>query len=344
MQKTLPRTGFVCALFLLLVASTAVQAEQFEKVDLPDTVVNSSEEYTIPTVVKVAGINWFSRMKEGVQAFEEMTGINTYQLGPAKADTALQAQIIQDLIAKQPDAITVVPFSPPALEPILRRAMEKGIVVVTHEASGIQNAVYDIEAFNNGAYGAHLMDALAKCMEYDGKYAVFVGSLTSKSHNQWVDAAIARQKEAYPKMELVGSKNVTHDNAQEAYAATQQLLRAYPDIEGFQGSASTDVAGIGLAIQQRGLEEKTCVVGTSIPSVAGEYIKTGAVDLISFWDPALAGMAMLTVSTLVLEGEKIEDGDDLGIPGYHDVSVKGKVIRGSAWVDVTKENLNKYNF
>ena len=38
--------------------------------------------YTIPTVVKISGIQWFNRMEEGVNRFAEETGHNAYQVGP----------------------------------------------------------------------------------------------------------------------------------------------------------------------------------------------------------------------------------------------------------------------
>jgi simple sugar transport system substrate-binding protein len=60
-------------------------------------------------------------------------------------------------------------------------------------------------------------------------------------------------------------QNETYDDQQRAHAKTQELLRKYPNLKGFKGSASTDVAGIGLAIEERGLQNKTCVVGTSLP-------------------------------------------------------------------------------
>jgi ABC-type sugar transport system substrate-binding protein len=39
-----------------------------------------------------------------------------------------------------------------------------GIVVVTHEASNQKNMDYDVEAFDNKAFGAGLMDRLAEKM------------------------------------------------------------------------------------------------------------------------------------------------------------------------------------
>ena len=332
MKKLVGLLLTACLVFSLALLPQQVEAQEGE------------ETYTIPTVVKLIGVAWFDRLEEGVQRFGEETGHDVFMTGPPQADAAQQVQIVQDLLAQQPAAIGVVPFSPEALEPVLARAMDQGVVVISHEASSMENVNYDVEPFVNEAYGRQIMDALAQCMEEDGQYAVFVGSLTSETHNQWVDAAIAHQEENYPNMELAGSKNESNDNQQQAYTKAQELLRAYPDLEGFQGSASTDVAGIGLAVEERGVEDQTCVMGTSVPSVSGQYLETGAVDGIFFWDPADAGYAMNEVAVRVLAGEEIQNGDDLGVSGYENVNVDGKVIYGDAAVHVTAENMDEYDF
>jgi len=299
---------------------------------------------TIPTLVKLIGVQWFNRMEVGIRRFQEETGCEAYLVGPAKADAALQVQMLEDLIAQNVDAVAVVPFSPEALEPALRRAMDQGIVVITHEASNQQNFDYDLEAFDNRAYGAHLMDALASCMGEEGEFAVFVGSLTSRTHNEWMDAAVARQLEAYPRMALVGGKNESYDNQQNAYSKTQELFRAYPAVKGFLGSASTDAAGIGLAVEERRLQQQTCVFGTSLPSVSGQYLATGAVDQISFWDPADAGYVMNQLALRALNKSPVKTGDRFEARGYENVEVRGRVVYGQAWVDVTASNLKDYPF
>ena len=206
----------------------------------------------------------------------------------------------------------------------------------------IKNADWDLEAFANVEYGKHQMDLLAECMKGEGQYAVFVGSLTSKTHNEWVDGAIARQKEKYPNMELVGDRNETYDDQQQAYAKTQELLRKYPNLKGFKGSASTDVAGIGLAVEERGLEDN-CVIGTSLPSIAGQYLETGAVDAINFWDPADAGYLMQKIAVMLLKARRSPTAWTLASTATIRSKLDGKVIYGQAWVDVTKENADKYS-
>jgi len=124
---------------------------------------------TIVTVVKVTGSNWFNRMDEGVKEFaKENPGINAYQTGPGQADAAQQLKIVEDLISKKVSALAVVPFDPPTLEPALKKAMDRGIKVVTHEADNEKNTDVDIEAFDNTAYGASLNEHLAGCMHQQG--------------------------------------------------------------------------------------------------------------------------------------------------------------------------------
>lgn len=298
----------------------------------------------IVTVVKLSGIAWFNRMEEGVRQYAEATGNNATQVGAATADAALQVQLIEDLIARGVDAITVVPNSPQALEPVLARALENDIVVIGHEGATLQNITYDLEAFDNAAYGEHLMEALAEKMGGEGEYAVFVGYLTSVTHNEWVDAAIAYQEANYPDMTLVGGKQESAEQQQQAYQRMRELLRTYPNLKGMQGSAGEDVVGAALAVEEAGLSDQVSIVGTSLPSVAGPYVETGEIDMISFWDPALAGYAMNVLAEKALNGETVQDGDDLGVEGYNEVRVDGKVVYGQAWVDVTAENLDQYDF
>lgn len=306
--------------------------------------VSGADRPLFITVVKSTGFNWFKRMEVGVKAFGAEHGIDAVEVGPSKADSALQLQSLQDAIAQKPAALAVVPLEAASLEPALKQALARKIVVVTHEAADIKNADYDVEAFDNAAYGRHLMEEMAKRMDYAGQYAVFVGSLTQTTHNAWVDAAVELQKQKYPKMQLVGTKNESRDDVTRAYQITKDLLKTYPDLKGIEGSDALDVVGAGQAVQEAGLSGKIAIVGTSIPSYAASLVNDGTISLITGWDPALAGQAMNQVALMVMQGKAVTDGADLGIPGYEHVRLVGRVIYGSAWLDMDKANIGNYNF
>lgn len=334
---------------VLLLAACAAPAAETPAVEQPaveePAVAEPAETFRMATVVKLTGVGWFDRMEQGVAQFDaKYDFVEAFQQGPSQADAALQVQVLEDLIAQGVDSICVIPFQPEAVEPVLRRAREQGIVVVSHEASNQQNIDFDIEAFDNAAYGRHLMDHLAEMMGEEGEYVVFVGSLTSTTHNEWIDAAIEHQLATYPNMILVGDKNESYDDAQTAYERARELLVAYPNLRGMQGSSANDVVGFGQAVEEAGLQDQIAVVGTSLPSMAGALIETGAVDLISFWDPALAGFACNEIALKVLMGEKPDASLSLDLAGYETLSLVGKVFYGQAWVDVTIDNLAEWDF
>ncbi len=308
------------------------------------------KDVTIATVVKITGINWFNRMEVGVKEFGDKTaGVKTFQTGPGQADAAQQLRVIEDLVAKNVTALAIVPFDPPSLEPVLKRAMDKGIKVVTHEAENQKNTHVDVEAFDNAAYGARLNERLAECMGKSGKWTSFVGSLGSQSHVQWADGGAANSRAKYTAMVLVDAKTESNNDANKAYEKTKELLRKHPDLKGFQGSSSLDVIGIGRAIEEAGLQSKTCVFGTGLPNDSAKLLESGAIDGISFWDPKDAGIVMNKIAKVLIDGQTVTNGMDLGVKGYERVIVSkgpgaGIVVKGQAWVDVDKSNYRQYPF
>lgn len=277
------------------------------------TEADSSEEYTIAVVPKLTALSWYERMEEGVVAYGEENSIDVYYTGPTEADGALQAQCIEDLISQGVDAICVVPFSTESLESVLKKARDAGIVVITHEAAGMENVDYDVEAFNNVEYGEHLIEALAEAMEEEGEYVQTVGALTSASHIEWVEGAENLQISTYPEMSLYGDLIETGDDQDTAYNKIKEVLSVNPSITGIQGSAMPDISGAALAVEELGLSGEVALVGTALVSNAGVYVENGTIDMISFWDPALAGQAMVELAVRVLNGEEIVAGMDLGI-------------------------------
>jgi simple sugar transport system substrate-binding protein len=320
------------------------------KVSKDITAKATGKKFTMATVVKVDGIAWFDRMREGVKQFKADTGHDTWMVGPSQADAAAQVQIVESLIAQGVDAICIVPFSVEAVEPVLKKARDQGIVVISHEASNIQNADYDIEAFDNHAYGAKLMEVLAQQMGGEGGYVCTVGSLTSQSQNEWIDGGIAYQKAHFPKMFEVTKRIETYDDANTDYTKLKEVLETYPNLKGILGGPMPTSAGAGRLIAERGLKGKLFFSGTGLVSVAGKYLRDGDINYIQFWDPAVAGYAMniLAVMTLAKRRDQIKPGLDLGLSGYSDLKLldpkRANVLYGAGWIGVTRDNMDQYNF
>ncbi|SNT75523.1 autoinducer 2 ABC transporter substrate-binding protein [Paracoccus seriniphilus] len=348
-MKTL-LTSASLALACLSAPAIADQIVDTSNVNKDLIATQDDKKYTIATVVKVDGIAWFDRMRDGVEQFKEETGHDVWMVGPSQADAAAQVQLVENLIAQGVDAIAVVPFSVEALEPVLKKARDRGIVVISHEASNLQNTDYDLEAFDNLAYGANLMKELGASMGGKGKYVATVGSLTSKSQMEWIDGAVAYQKEHFPEMEMVGDRLETYDDAATDYTKLKEAMTTYPDITGILGAPMPTSAGAGRLIAESGLKDKVFFAGTGLPSVAGEYLANGDIQYIQFWDPAVAGYAMNMLAVAALEGkqDQITAGLDLGLVGYESLlapdAEKPNLLYGAGWVGVTAENMDQYDF
>jgi simple sugar transport system substrate-binding protein len=306
-----------------------------------------TEKIRIVTVVKVRGIGWFDRMQQGIEQFAARTGVDAKMVGAADASPASQVALIRRVLAGRPDAITVVPNSPASLEVVLRQARAEGVKVVTHEASNQVNTDVDIEAFDNTAYGAHLMDNLAACMRGAGTYVAFVGHLSAESHLQWVRGAYLEARRRFPRIARLGAPVESLEHADVAYREAKRLLARDPHLTGFEGSSAEDIRGIGRAVREAGRQRSTCVVGTSTPGAARTYLLDGSVDRISLWDPALAGEAQDMLALRLVRGESTGPGLDLGLAGYRSLKrIPGSPhgLAGSGWIDVDRRNAGKYRF
>jgi simple sugar transport system substrate-binding protein len=295
--------------------------------------------------VKLIGVGWFDNMDKGIKSWAKSKKIDASMTGATDASPEKQSKMVEDLIAQKVTGIGIVPNDVASIDGIIAKAKKAKIKVVTHEAGGIKNADANIEAFENAAYGAVIMDNLATCMGSAGKYVQFVGTLTNGSHNEWVAGAYAQAQKKYTGLTRVEDPIESKEDADVAYNKTKELLKKYPDLKGFEGSSANDVVGIGRAVEELGLTDKTCVMGTSIPSMTTKLLNTGAIDKIFFWDSALAGQAMLNMLEILNKGQKIKAGMNLKVPGYEKITVSKtnkKSFNGAAWVIVDKDNASKY--
>lgn len=336
-----PRKAFgglaaIAALGLLAACGTTTDSGSDEST-APDSDAGSDDTgvFQIATVPKVEGISWFERMAEGVDQFDADNSdtVEAWQIGPDTEDAAKQIQIIEDLIAQEVDAIIVVPNDPQAVAPTLTKARERGIVVVTHEApalAGTDAVDFDMESFDNAAFGQAMGEKLAECMDGSGTYLGMVGSLTSETHMAWYNAAKDYLAENYPDITLAAD-NPYEDNNDDAVARANalEILRAYPDLGGYVNGSVSANANMAAVLQEKNITS-VCMSGLSLPSVAGPYLESDVMYSAQTWDPAGAGYAANAVALAILNGETVESGMDLGWEGYESITVDGGLVVANA--------------
>lgn len=295
----------------------------------------AQDKPTMGVVVKIGGIPWFNAMEAGIKERAAELGVDAEMIGPTSADPALQVRAIEDLIARGVDVIGVVPNDEAALEPVLQKAMEAGIKVVSHEGPGLQNVDWNFEMASATGFGETHAELLAEKMGGAGEYAVFVGSLTVPLHNAWADAAIAYLGEKYPDMKLIGERYGVAENVDDSRTTALDLMAANPNLKGFLAFGSQGPIGAGRAIEERRATGTVHVIGPFSPGQGRDLIKSGAISGGFMWNPAEAGRVFVEIGKMLVDGVEITEGTE--IRGL------GKVSPDAAGKDIITNNLIPIN-
>lgn len=305
----------------------------------------AGKKYKIVIMPKLVGIPYFNASETGVKKAGEDLGVDVTYTGPTKADAAEQVKMIEDLISKGVDAIAVAPNDPAALSPVLKKAKEKGILVMDWDTPADQSIVdLSVHQIDDVQFAQHIWDSLVKNMGTDeGDYAIITGGLSAANLNGWIDAGLKYAKEKYPKLKLVTDKVPSDEKQQVAYQKALELIKAYPNLKGIIGFSTPAPLGAAQAVQEKGLQAKIAVVGTGLPTDSKPYLADGSLKVSTLWDPGQLGYLTVALAKLKLDKQEIKDGMD--IPNVGKITVKdGKTIIMGPPTDFTKENADKFKF
>ncbi len=332
------------ALTSLLVFSLVVVSTFAGGTKESETATIKGKPYQIVYVAKLVGIPWFNVTKEGMEIAGKELGVNVDLVGPAEPDAAQQARVVEDLIAKEVDAIIVMPNDTKMIDPILQKAREKGILVLTHESMEQQSCDYDIELLDEKVFGESFIDELVRVAGDKGGYAIMVGGLTVASHMLRMDYAVAHQKKNYPNLYQVTDRIPCSESVEQSHDKTLELLKAYPDLIGIISIGSMAPTGIANALKEKGAVGKVANIGATLPSMCAPYLKDGSMSGGLLYSPKDAGKAVVIVAKWLLDGNKIEDLTEVKGIGSGKVKLDGKVILLDGMIRITKENVDSWGF
>lgn len=295
----------------------------------------------VAVVVKLGGSPWFSAMEKGIKKAGKENNLNAYMVGPTTPDPAQQVRAVEDLIAKKVKVIGVVPNDAKTLEPIFERAKAAGIPIITHESPDQVGNTWDIELIDNKEFGELHMKRLAEAMGEEGEYIVYVGSLTVPLHNLWADYAIAYQKEHYPKMKLLADRYGVAESVDDSYRTANDAMLAHPNLKGILTFGSQGPIGAGRAIKERNKVGKIALVGTFSAKQGQKLLKEGVITEGYMWNPMEAGVAIVNVAKMVIDGKPITDGMEIPAMGKVSVDPEKRVIKANKIQPINKETIDK---
>jgi rhamnose transport system substrate-binding protein len=301
-----------------------------------------SKPYTIAIVPKLTGISYYQAAEKGAMEAGKDLNVNVIFAGPPVGDVTMQMQVIEDLIERKVDAIAVSANDPFKLLPVLKKARERNIKVITWDADTDPiGREFFVNMVDPQTLGRHLMDNLALSLNEKGKFAIITSSLNASNSTDWIKWIKIQQKDYYPDMELTEIVS-SNDNYDSAYQAANNLMNKYPDLSGIIGVSAVAPPAAAKAIKQAGKSQSIKIVGLSLPASMRSYIKEGITPTITLWSPQQLGYLTVALAKNLLEGKFPRDQQE--IPNVGNIRVRDNVVMMGAPIVFTKENIDQYDF
>ncbi|WP_121660803.1 autoinducer 2 ABC transporter substrate-binding protein [Metabacillus litoralis] len=300
-------------------------------------------DYTVAIIPKVINIPYFNAVEEGAMEAGKDLGVKVIYKGPTIADSEHQIKIIDELIQNEEvDVIAVSANDPEKLVPVLKKAQNHQIKVITWDADTMPEARdFFINMVNPETLGRHLMDTLAWNVDEQGEFAIMTGANSASNLNEWLKWIKQHQKEYYPNMKLVEIA-ATDDDPNKAYLIAKQLIKDYPNLKGIIGNSSVGPPAAAQAVKETGKAGSIAVVGLSPPNPMNEYLKDGSAQIITLWSPKKLGYLTVALSKNIVTGSYPYDNQE--IPGVGKIRRIDDVVIMGEPIDFTKENVDQYDF
>lgn len=271
--------------------------------------------YTIGVVTKIAGNPFYDACLKGLEEAAAENGDTVIMQGPSDATAELQIELINNFIAQKVDCILVAANDPDALAPSLKKAVDKGIVVVSFDSDVAADAR---TVFVNPADPRQTAISQVKGAKAltggEGKIAILSAAATATNQNAWIEF----MKEELEKDEYAGLELVTvvygDDKADKSYQEANGLFKSYSDLKCIISPTSVGIVATGKAITDAGLIGEVYLTGLGLPSEMAEYIENGAAPAVYLWNPVLLGYVSQHVAHAVLAGDLTgEVGEEVSV-------------------------------
>lgn len=262
-----------------------------------------AENKKIALVVKALGIGFFDAAHKGAQeAAKELGDVEIIYTGPTDTTAEGQIEVINSLIAQNVDAIAVSANDKDALVPALKKAMQRGITVISWD-SGVapEGRQMHLNPSSNALIGNMIIKLAADHLPEGGDVAVLSASATATNQNTWIEE-MNKVKDKYPKVNVVTTV-YGDDLADKSYRETQGLIQSYPNLKAIIAPTSVGIVAAAQAVTDAGKIGQINVTGLGLPSEMAAHVKSGASKSFAIWNPIDLGYSATMIAYNLATGK-----------------------------------------
>jgi len=266
-----------CSEDVVQVDEAPEQISQIESTGVGDTYAMVVKEKTNPYMLK---------MFEGFQMACEELGVNALLMGPDSYTAEAQIELVEELIELDVAAIAIAANHTDALEPVLTRAMEAGIMVVSLDSSvNAQSRMVHIQQADPERIGRVLIQAAHKMTDGEGTAVIISSTPHATNQNLWV-SWMKREVEENPEKyagfvllpELYGE-----DSMERTEELTLLLLQEHPDLDVIITPSVVSMLTVGNVLREQ--NSSVLFTGLGLPSEIADFINDGSCPWMYLWNP-----------------------------------------------------------
>ena len=302
-----------------------------------------SKRTVIAMMPKAKGDPYFVSCRVGAEAAAAELGVDLIWDGPTGLDAARQNELVESWITRGVDVIAVAVENRASISTALRKAQDRGIRVLTWDADAEPDArSFFVNQATAEGIGHGLTDEAARLLGGKGEFAIITGALSAANQNEWISFIKARVADKYPNLKLATIRP-SDDDRDKAFAETQTILRAFPNVKLVMAISAPAVPGAGEAVRQARRPDVN-VIGLSLPNMNKPYVHEGVVQTVMLWNTADLGYLTVYTGALMAQNKLAPGAASIDAGRLGTVNIRGsEVILGPPLL-FTKENIDKFNF
>ena len=254
-------------------------------------------------VAKSLGNGFFDAVHKGADEAAKELDAEVIFTGPTTPTAEGQIEVLSALIAQRVDAIAVSANDPDALVPTLKKAMDRGIKVVSYDSAvAAQGRIAHLAPSSDQLIGETVIALVAELAAGGkGKFAVVSATPTSTNQNAWL-AEMRKVLPKYPGLEMTAVV-YGDDVSDKSYREATAVLQQHPDLAVLVSISSVGIVASARAVEDKGLTGKVKVTGLGLPSELIGYVEKGVVPRFAIWNPVDLGYSITQIATRLARGD-----------------------------------------
>ncbi len=268
-------------------------------------------------IVKNTGNPYNEKEAQGFQDAVKALGSEAIVKAPDQPTAEAQIAMVEELIAQKVDGIAIAGNDVDALQPVLTKAMGKGIHVISLDSSVNKDSrETHVNQADPIAIGKTLVEAAFDMMGGSGEFAILSATSQAANQNAWIAQMQTTLKDSkYKDMKLV-KVAYGDDLRDKSTTETEGLIKSYPNLKCIVSPTTVGIAAASKVIVDKNLTDKIKITGLGLPSEMADYIDKGVCPYMYLWNPIYVGsLGAYTLDSIVngkitgKEGDTFKAGD-----------------------------------